>query len=147
MDLLNVLTLFATLLMIGVELSVSLFLDPAIWRLNDHAITAELDAVLGKVMPFWYGGCLVLLILEATLRRHQAGAAALALAALLWLLSIVYTLAMLVPINNRIAASEPGSAWLIEHKRWDKLHRWRVGLLLVAAVAFVFGLGLLPIKA
>ena len=55
----------------------------------------------------------------------------------LWVVSIIYTLTALVPINNRIAAwteaSRPAD-WKISRSRWDLLHRWRVLLL---AVAFI----------
>src|SRR5690625_7507774 len=46
-------------LMVGVELAVAAFVNPVIDRLpNDAGLAARSDAarVLGRAMPFWYGG-------------------------------------------------------------------------------------------
>ncbi len=134
MQLLDGLTIFSTLLMVGVELAVSLFINP---------MATELAGSLGRVMPFWYGSCLLLLAAEAFVRRHEAGETELMCAAVLWLFTIIYTIAVLVPINNRIAASThttPSFDWKRQHKRWDTLHRWRIGLLVIAGLAFMSGL-------
>ncbi len=143
MQLLDGLTIFSTLLMVGVELAVSLFINPVIWKRDDQAMATELAGSLGRVMPFWYGSCLLLLAAEAFVRRHEAGETELMCAAVLWLFTIIYTIAVLVPINNRIAASThttPSFDWKRQHKRWDTLHRWRIGLLVIAGLAFMSGL-------
>ena len=141
---LDVVTMLLTVLMTGVEFAVAAFVDPALKRQKDRAVTKDLAQTLGKVMPFWYGACLLLLGAEWFLRRHEPGGGMLLGAAVLWLGTIVYTVALLVPINNRIAgtaAQGEGFDWEAQHARWDMLHRVRVGVLLVAILLFLRGLG------
>ena len=128
--------------MIGVELSVSLFINPAVLRHDDRAMATDLAGVLGRVMPFWYAACLVLLIADAILHRHDPGGLAFASAAILWLLTIVYTLIFLVPINTRIAkdTASSGFDWKTQLVKWDLLHRWRIALLSTALLIFLSGL-------
>jgi uncharacterized membrane protein len=97
---------------------------------------------LGKVMPFWYALCLVLMIVEAYLRRHQPALTLLVVAVAIWIATIVYTVTTLVPINNRIArlASALPEGWREEHKRWDAYHRWRILSLTIAMVCLVWGI-------
>jgi hypothetical protein len=55
----------------GNELAVSWFFNPAIWQLDDRPQATAwslLPRSLGKLMPFWYALCLVLLFVEAYLR-------------------------------------------------------------------------------
>jgi hypothetical protein len=73
---LDVLTILCAGLMIGNELAVSLFVNPVIWKLEDRSQAKALSlfaGTLGKVMPLWYALCLVLMVVEAYLRRHQPG--------------------------------------------------------------------------
>ena len=67
----------------------------------------------------------------------------IAMAAVLWAATIVFTLAMLVPINNRIAKMDPQhpyDCWLQDRSRWDHLHQVRVALLIMAFVLLLTGL-------
>jgi len=138
---LDVLTIVCTGFMIGNELGVSLFMNPAVSQLDAEAQTKALGIMartLGRVMPVWYGVGLILLIVEACV-HHQSASGLLWTAAAIWAATIVYSLAALVPINNHIAALGTGSAfvnWKQEHDKWDKLHRWR-NALLVAAMGFL----------
>jgi uncharacterized membrane protein len=137
MHLLDILTILCTGLMIGNELAVSLFINPALWQLDEHAQTKALSLLarsLGKAMPFWYALCLVLLIAEAYLRRHEPALTPLLVATAIWIAVILYTVTTLVPINNRIAAASLPTQWRSEHKKWDTLHRWRILFLIVAMV-------------
>ena len=55
----------------------------------------------------------------------------------------VFTITMLVPINNRIARmnpEQPHPTWLQDRSRWDRLHRIRVALLVVAVILLLTGL-------
>jgi uncharacterized membrane protein len=137
LDILAILTLG---LMIGVEFAVSAFINPTLRQLAPEPQARALSlfaARLGFVMPFWYALSLVLLIAEAILRRHTPALTPLILAASLWVLIILFTLAMLVPINNRIAKLQPTAlpaGWQSAHRRWDTLHRLRVALLLLAFI-------------
>jgi hypothetical protein len=140
---LDVLTILCAGLMIGNELAVSLFVNPVIWKLEDRSQAKALSlfaGTLGKVMPFWYALCLVLMVVEAYLRRHQPGLTLLLIAAAIWIAIIVYTVTTLVPINNRIArlAGALPEGWREEHKRWDTYHRWRILALMIAMVCLAW---------
>ena len=142
---LDVLTILCTGLMIGNELAVSLFVNPVIWQLEERSQAKALSlfaGILGKVMPFWYGLCLILMITETSLRRHQPSLALLLVAVAIWIAIIIYSVTALVPINNRIAglADRLPEGWRQEPKRWDTYHRWRILLLVIAMVCLVTGI-------
>jgi uncharacterized membrane protein len=142
---LDVLTILCTGLMIGNELAVSLFVNPVIWQLEERSQAKALSlfaGILGKVMPFWYALCLILMIAETYLRRHQPGLALLLVAVAIWIAIIIYSVTALVPINNRIAglADRLPEGWRQEPKRWDTYHRWRILLLVIAMVCLVTGI-------
>jgi uncharacterized membrane protein len=142
----DVLAIVMAGLMVGNELTVSLFINPVIWRLDPIAQTRALSmfaGILGRIMPVWYAICLVLIVAETVVRRAQPGFASLLAASLLWAGVILFTVFTLVPINNRIAVlavEAPLDEWLPAHKRWDKLHRLRIALLIAALVLLVHGL-------
>src|ERR1700744_4172823 len=105
MHLLNTITITCAGLMVGNELAVSAFVNPAVWQLESGPQAQELsrlDRSLGRVMPIWYGLCLALLALESYLHRHQAVLAPLLAATLIWAAAVVFSIGFLVPINNRI---------------------------------------------
>lgn len=139
-------TLFCVGLMVGTELCVSAFINPVVRRLEaaPQAQAARLFAKrLGAAMPFWYVLSLCLIAATAVLHRHQPGDGLLITACAAWVAVIVLTLAVLVPINNRIANS--GSAVPIgqlqrDHVRWDTLHRWRILALSGALICVLAGL-------
>jgi uncharacterized membrane protein len=142
MHLLNIITITAAGLMVGNELSVSAFVNPALRRLESgpQAQAASIFArSLGRAMPIWYGLCLALLALDSFLHLHQAPLVPLLIAAALWVGAIILSITALVPINNRIASlntAAPAPGWEREHRKWDALHRVRI-LLLVAAFLVV----------
>jgi hypothetical protein len=141
MHLLDIITILCIGLMVGTELTVSLFINPIIWQLDDQAQAKAFSLFaryLGKTMPIWYILSLVLLIAEAYLRRHQPVLTPLLTAIIIWIAVILYTVTTLVPINNRIA--ELSTQWRSEHKRWDTLHRWRILLLTIAMVCVTHAL-------
>ena|SRR5579871_309478 len=146
MLLLDVITILCAGLMVGNELTVSLFINPVIWQLDEHAQAKALSLFaryLGKAMPIWYALCLVLLIVEAYLRRHQPALPLLLTAIILWIAVILYTVTALVPINNRIAALSTASLptqWRSEHKKWDTLHRFRILALITAMICLTYAL-------
>jgi hypothetical protein len=139
-------TVVATLA--GNELAVAAFVHPQLRKLNAgaHAQTAQpLANVLGKAMPFWYGAALVLII-GAIFEHHPITSGAgllITFAAVLWAVIIAFTIALLVPINNRIAGmnpEQPYPTWLEDRCRWDKLHRVRVELVMIAMLLLFAGL-------
>ena len=112
MHLLDIITILCTGLMVGNELTVSLFINPVIWQLDEPAQAKALSLFaryLGKAMPIWYALSLVLLIAEAYFRRHEPALIPLLAAIIIWIAVILYTVTTLVPINNRIAALSTGS--------------------------------------
>ncbi len=140
MHLIDILTIVLAGLMVGNELTVSLFINPVMWKLDAGAQAKALSlfaGILGRVMPFWYGLCLILFLIETVVHRGEPGFYPLVAASILWAAIIVFTIVWLVPINNRVAALAEGAPlerWLPEHRRWDRLHRVRILLLLVALV-------------
>ena len=139
-QLLDVVTLVVAGLMVGSELSIAAFIHPVLYRLKDEAhapVAAALARLLGRVMPPWYAVTLLLVLAETFLRWHQPGHTPklLATSALLFMLTILYSVIVEVPINNRIAklsADDLPAAWKIDRQRWDLHHRWRVLILIVA---------------
>lgn len=146
MHLLDLAAIVITGLMVGNELTVSLFIHPVVRKLDEAAQTRALSlfaALLGSRMPFWYVLCLLLLAAETWLRHRQPGFPLLLAATLLWVGVILFTVTVLVPINNRIAALTADSSlekWLPSHQRWERLHRLRIVLLLAAFVLLVCAL-------
>jgi hypothetical protein len=113
---------------------------------HSHAQTASrLAAILGKTMPLWYALALVLILGAAFEHRPISNRPGLlvALAAVLWGATIVFTITTLVPINNRIAkmnTDHPYDGWLQDRTRWDWLHQVRVVLLLIALLLLLTGM-------
>jgi len=134
--------------MAGNESCVAAFVHPQLRKLNEssHALIAQpLARALGNAMPLWYGVALALILGAAYEHRpiSSGPGVLIALAAILWAITIVFTVTMLVPINNRIAKmnpQQPYPTWLQDRCRWDKLHRIRVELLVVAVVVLLAGL-------
>ena len=145
---LEVATVTVAGLLVGNELAVAAFVHPTLWRLPDavHLPAASaLARILGKVMPFAYALTAVLTIALALIDWYRDGRwpVLIAVSAELWVLSIVYTVAALVPINSKIAAWTNETAppdWKSFRTRWDYLHRWRVLLLSVAFILLATGL-------
>lgn len=137
---LNLVSITSIGLMIGTEFAVSVFINPILLQLDEPVRTETVRLFgrkLGKAMPFWYCGNMLLLIAEAIALRHQSGVALLSAAAAFWAAAIVLSLVVLVPINNRLVRRDSGLSLESahrQHKRWDAMHRVRVLSLGVAMV-------------
>jgi hypothetical protein len=133
--------------MVGSELAIAVLVHPTLDKLPDgiHLPAASaLARVLGKYMPFWYILVFLLTLAEAIIQWRQSGRLLVlfATSTILWMLAILYTVTVLVPVNNRIASwdkSTPPPEWKIYRRRWDLLHRWRVVLLTIAFTFLVVG--------
>ena len=144
----DIATATVTGLVAGNEFAVAAFVHPQLHKLGQsvHAQTASsLASALGKAMPLWYGVALLLILGAAFEHRPVSDSPGLfiLLAAVLWEATIVFTITMLVPINNRIAKmnpQQPYDCWLQDRCRWDKLHQLRVTLLIMAFVLLLTGL-------
>ncbi|MEU8234816.1 DUF1772 domain-containing protein [Actinoplanes sp. NPDC048967] len=124
--------------MVGVEFSVAVFVNPIFDRLPGNgglAGRADGGRVLGRVMPVWYSASLILTVVLAVVHRHDPGLSALVGGAALFVLSIVMSLAVLVPINNRAKNWTPEQApddWREQQARWDRYHYARVAVIITA---------------
>jgi uncharacterized membrane protein len=126
--------------MVGVEFAVAVFVNPILRRLPaGSSLEARADGarVLGRVMPFWYFASLLLTAwLAAAKWGGPAGTAAVAAAALL-VVSVVMSITLLVPINNRAAtwtADHHPADYREQEQRWDLLHYARVAIILAGFV-------------
>lgn len=143
MHLLDIITIISAGLLTGTELAVSAFVNPALRGLESGPQAQAVSIFarsLGRAMPVWYGLSFALLALESFLRRHQTTLAALLTAAAIWAAVIIFSIAILVPINNRLAAlntAAPAPGWDREHRKWDVLHRVRILLLIVALFVLI----------
>ncbi|GAA3759228.1 hypothetical protein GCM10022270_17000 [Terriglobus aquaticus] len=135
MHILNVVTVFLVVTVVGVEFSVSAFVNPAAWRLEAEAqlkMLSRFALVMGRVMPVWYPVCTLLLFVQTWLRWHEAGRDLLLAADAIWVLTSVISLFVLVPLNTRIAQGAPN--WQRIHRIWDGRHRVRIAALAIAAI-------------
>lgn len=145
LSLLTIATTVCIGLMTGVEFAMSAFVNPVLWKLDDAAQARAIRmfaANLGRVMPIWYGAGLLFLLAEAVLLRHHPSAALLDAASGIWALTIVQSILFLVPINNRMAAMETAEFSEVarrEHRKWDWMHRVRIGALIAAMICFLAG--------
>lgn len=141
MHIFNVATIFIVVSLIGVEFSVSAFVNPAAWRLDPEPqlkMLGRFALVLGRVMPVWYPVCTLLLGIQTWLRWHSPEVGILLASDGLWLLASVASIFFLVPLNSRIA--EGAADWQRIHRTWDKRHRVRIVVLALAAVLLTYAL-------
>lgn len=142
MKFLSVLTVMTAGGLFGNEFAIAAFVHPSISTLTQaaHAAAAKaLASVLGRFMPVWYAAVLLSIGTEAWLSHDKLLIVAASLAAA----SIVYTITVLVPINNRIAAidpTQPYEGWLADRQSWDRHHWIRVGLLLTVFALVATGM-------
>ena len=135
MHLLNIATLLIVLTLVGVEFSVSAFVNPAVWRLDPEPqlkMLGRFAFVLGRVMPVWYPVCTVLLGIQTWLHWYAPERMPLLAADAIWVAVSIASITMLVPLNSRVA--EGAADWQRIHRIWDKRHRVRIGALAIAAV-------------
>ena len=137
---LAILTASVTGTLVGVEFCVAVFVNPILLRLPaGPSLEARADGarVLGRVMPFWYSGSLLLTAWLAAVKwGGPAGAAAVAAAALL-AVSVAMSITLLVPINSRAVtwtADHHPADWREQQQRWDRLHYARVAIIVAGFV-------------
>lgn len=146
MAFLDIATILCIGLMIGTEFAVSVFLNPVVWKLDNHAQVRSIRLIaarLGAAMPFWYALSLLFLIAETILRRNQPGFASLLIASAIWAAVMALTVVFLAPINNRLAQmgiNAHASRALRDHHKWDMFHRARIAALAVSMLTFLFAI-------
>lgn len=147
--LLSVLALTAVGTLVGVELMVAAIATPIFSRLpGETALLARADSarVMGRLMPWWYIGSIVMTTLSAVTSSGTARVTAAAADGLL-ILGIVLSVLLLVPINNRVRSWDRAGGgapddWREQLGTWDRLHVGRVGVILVGFVLLAVSAGL-----
>ncbi|MGP3978168.1 anthrone oxygenase family protein [Streptomyces sp. 8N114] len=143
---LAVVTVVVVGLLVGVEFAVGVFFNPILDRLPDNGgLAGRSDGarVLGKVMPVWYIGSVVLGVLWAALAWGGAAAGLVTAATALLVLSVLMSIVLLVPIASRGARWTPESVpadWKQQIGRWDRFHYVRIGVIVTAFALMVVGL-------
>ena len=139
MHLFNMATLFVVLTLLGVEFSVSAFVNPAASQLEPESQLKMLSGsalVLGKVMPVWYSVCTLFLGIQTWLCWHTPGRVILLTADAIWVLISVGSIFVLVPLAIRVA--EGAADWQRIHRIWDRRHRVRIAAVATAALLLTY---------
>ncbi|MBC2866229.1 DUF1772 domain-containing protein [Streptomyces mexicanus] len=135
---LDVFTIVVVGVMVGVEFSVAFVMNPILNALPGDAGQlghAHGGRILGAVMPVWYIGSLVLVVIRAVAGWHHQGTGLVVTAAALLILSVVMSLLLLVPINNRGKTWTPENRpadWKQQLNRWMRWHYVRVAVIVAA---------------
>ncbi|NUO60835.1 MAG: DUF1772 domain-containing protein [Hamadaea sp.] len=134
---LEVATVVIVGLMVGVEFSVAFIMNRILDALPEDSGQlghAHGGRMLGAVMPFWYIGSLVLAAIWAVARWQHDGALVVIAAGLL-VVSVVMSILLLVPINNRNKTWTPENRpadWKQQLNRWGRYHYARVAVIVAA---------------
>ncbi len=143
---LEVVTTVVVGLMVGVEFAVAFVFNPILDGLPEDSRVlgrAHGGRMLGALMPFWYTGSVVLAAVWAVAGRNDPGTGLLVTAVGLLVLSVVMSLLLLVPINNRSKTWTPENRpedWQEQGNRWDRLHYVRVAVIVAAFTLLVTAL-------
>ena len=146
---LSTLQVFTTVvvgLMVGVEFAVAFVLNRILDGLPDDSSQlgrAHGGRMLGAVMPVWYITSLVLVTGWAIAAWGDKGAGLVVTAGALLILSVVMSVLLLVPINNRSKTWTPGNRpadWKQQMNRWDRFHYIRVAVIVAAFALLVTAL-------
>ncbi|MFD7065821.1 anthrone oxygenase family protein [Streptomyces sp. NPDC059913] len=143
---LQVVTTVVVGLMVGVEFSVAFIMSRILNALPEDS--AQLGhshggRMLGALMPFWYIGSLVLSAIWAAAGWHRPGAGLVVTAAGLLILSVIMSMLLLVPINNRGKTWTPENRpadWKQQLHRWERYHYVRVAVIVAAFALLVTAL-------
>jgi uncharacterized membrane protein len=143
---LEVVTIVVVGVMVGVEFSVAFVLNPILNALPEDSGQrgrSHGGRMLGAVMPVWYIGSLVLSAIWAIAGWHHDGTGLVVIAGALLILSVVMSLLLLVPINNRGKTWTPDNRpadWKEQMNRWDRFHYVRVAVIIAAFALLVAAL-------
>ncbi|MER6738821.1 DUF1772 domain-containing protein [Streptomyces puniciscabiei] len=143
---LEIVTTVVVGVMVGVEFSVLFVINPILNALPEDSGQlghAHGGRMLGAVMPVWYIGSLVLVGIWALAGRHHHGTGLVVTAGALLLLSVVMSVLLLVPINNRNKTWTPENRpedWKEQLNRWLRWHYVRVTVIIGAFALLVTAL-------
>ena len=146
---LNALEVFTTVVvgvMVGVEFSVAFVINRILDALPDDSALrgrAHGGRMLGAVMPVWYITSVVLVAVWAITGWHHDGTGLVVTAGALLIVSVLMSILLLVPINNRGKTWTPDNRpadWKQQMNRWDRYHYARVAVLIAAFALLVAAL-------
>ncbi|MFF8745481.1 anthrone oxygenase family protein [Streptomyces californicus] len=143
---LQIVTTVVVGLLVGVEFAVAFIMSRILNALPDDSSQlghAHGGRMLGRVMPFWYIGSVVLGVIWAVAARHDGGAGLVVTAVGLLILSVVMSVLLLVPINNRNRTWTPENRpadWREQLHRWERYHYVRVAVIIGAFTLLVTAL-------
>ncbi|MFI2780762.1 anthrone oxygenase family protein [Streptomyces sp. ALB3] len=146
---LNALEVFTTVVvgvMVGVEFSVAFVMNRIFNALpgdGGQLGRAHGGRMLGAVMPAWYITSLVLVAVRAVAGWGRDGTGLVVTAGALLLLSVIMSVLLLVPINNRGKTWTPENRpadWKQQMNRWDRYHYVRVAVIVAAFTLLAAGL-------
>ncbi|MFI8100322.1 anthrone oxygenase family protein [Streptomyces sp. NPDC086023] len=146
---LSALEVFTTVvvgLMVGVEFSVAFVVNRILNALPEDSGQlgrAHGGRMLGAAMPVWYIGSLVLVAVWAVAGRDHRGTGLVVTAGALLIVSVVMSVLLLVPINNRGKTWTPENRpadWKEQMNRWDRYHYVRVAVIVAAFTLLVVAL-------
>ncbi|MFF1510249.1 anthrone oxygenase family protein [Streptomyces sp. NPDC058326] len=146
LDALEIVTTVVVGVMVGVEFSVAFVINPILNALPEDSGQlgrAHGGRMLGAVMPVWYIGSLVLVAAWAIAGGVRSGTGLVVTAGGLLILSVVMSLLLLVPINNRGKTWTPENRpedWKEQMNRWDRWHYVRVAVIIAAFTLLVAAL-------
>ncbi|MGW4585831.1 anthrone oxygenase family protein [Amycolatopsis thermoflava] len=135
---LEVLTTVVVGVMVGVEFAVAFVINPIVARLPDDSTLlarAHGGRMLGAVMPVWYLTSLALVAVWAVAGWRHDGAGLVVTAGALLIVSVIMSVLLLVPINNRGKTWTPENRpadWKQQAQRWDRFHYIRVAVIIAA---------------
>jgi uncharacterized membrane protein len=146
---LSALEVFTTVVvgvLVGVEFAVAVILKRILDALpgdSGQLGHAHGGRMLGAVMPVWYLTSLALVAVWATVGWHHHGTGLVVTAGALLILSVIMSLLLLVPINNRGKTWTPDNRpadWKEQMNRWDRFHYVRVAVIIAAFALLVAAL-------
>ncbi len=137
----------STALLMGNEFSVAFFIHPSLTRTDHKAFIPAIQVfakLFGKIMPFWMTGTLGFhLVLALTVwSLHRAAGLFTLYAAAIWLLIVLFSVFLPVPINNRVSRWNPAALppnWKTERRLWDIYNTIRVVFIGVGFVLLLVG--------
>ncbi|MFG2534463.1 anthrone oxygenase family protein [Streptomyces sp. NPDC048511] len=143
---LEVVTTVTVGLMVGVEFSVIFVMNRILNALpgdSGQLGHAHGGRMLGALMPFWYMGSVALSAIWAVAGWHHQGTGLVVTAAGLLVLSVIMSILLLVPINNRNKTWTPENRpadWQEQLERWNRYHYLRLAVILAAFTLLVAAL-------
>ncbi|MFD5085912.1 anthrone oxygenase family protein [Kitasatospora sp. NPDC058406] len=138
LDALKVVTIVVVGVMVGVEFSVAFVVNRILGALPEDSYQlgrAHGGRMLGALMSVWYFTSLALSAVWAVAGWHRPGVGLVVTAAALLVISVLMSVLLLVPINNRSKTWTPENRpadWREQSDRWDRFHYARVAVIVAA---------------